>query len=377
MSRIFLVFIFLVGLSGCYSSSILFGKGGVVDSVDTSLRKPDVNKRETVIGAVKDVDTNRPQIDAQVTVYSGKKKVAVQKTDKEGNYELPLTPGEYTLEISSNSYKKETVYIEVKSGESTTVETVRQVPALTVSEKAEASGQIIDAITGKPVAGAVLSIREGVNSHKGKTVASIRTDNEGQYQLANLASGNYTAEVSKEGFISNYYSVLLSSQVKGKQQNIPLSPKIAKGKLRVVLSWGEKPGDLDSHLITPFIENRRYRIYFANNGNESPAAKSLLDVDRTDLNSKETRTIRKGPETITVYQSYPGIYRYKVHNFSKTHASSLKGAFSDSRAKVEVYNDQGLVRSFNVPVKGQGDYWEVFTYNGSTGKITAINQLVN
>ncbi len=47
----------------------------------------------------------------------------------------------------------------------------------------------------------------------------------------------------------------------------------------------------------------------------------------------------------------------------------------DSLAMVEIYNSDGLIRKYNIPVSGTGQWWNVFSYNGSTGEITTIDKI--
>jgi len=58
------------------------------------------------------------------------------------------------------------------------------------------------------------------------------------------------------------------------------------------LTWGENPGDLDSHLWTPSINNQVHHIFYANQGSPTSGPFAELDVD--DVTSY-------GPEHITIF----------------------------------------------------------------------------
>ena len=124
--------------------------------------------------------------------------------------------------------------------------------------------------------------------------------------------------------------------------------------LRVVLTWGQSPSDLDSHMIFP-----GNNIYF----NSKTGTDAELDVDDTDS---------YGPETITLQKKHYGeSYVYAVHDFSnRTNTGST--ALSESQAKVFVYMGQSLVRTYYVPTNRTGNLWTVFRMTGS-GDFQDIN----
>jgi tetratricopeptide (TPR) repeat protein len=125
--------------------------------------------------------------------------------------------------------------------------------------------------------------------------------------------------------------------------------------MRIVLSWGKYPEDLDSHLI--FSNNH---IYFekkdGNNAN--------LDVDDTDS---------YGPETITIKKKQFGTnYIYAVHDYTNRERNNQQ--LSSSGAKVFVYVGQSLVRTYYVPKNTKGNVWKVFSLN-SNGEFEDINTM--
>ncbi len=126
--------------------------------------------------------------------------------------------------------------------------------------------------------------------------------------------------------------------------------------MRIVLSWGETPADLDSHIAFP-----GNHIYFdAKEGTDAD-----LDVDDTDS---------FGPETITLHKKRFGeSYVYAVHDFTNINNPSSK-ALSASQAKVFVYVGQSLVRTYYVPKDQRGNLWKVFRLSGN-GDFQDINTL--
>ena len=126
--------------------------------------------------------------------------------------------------------------------------------------------------------------------------------------------------------------------------------------MRVVLSWGKNPADLDSHLIFP-----GGHIYFSNKEGQD----ANLDVDDTDS---------YGPETVTITKKHFGdTYTYAVQDYTNKGDSS-SSQLSGSSAKVFVYVGRSLVRSYSVPVGKAGNIWTVFKLNPD-GEFEDINSI--
>ncbi|MFS4169920.1 tetratricopeptide repeat protein [Escherichia coli] len=128
--------------------------------------------------------------------------------------------------------------------------------------------------------------------------------------------------------------------------------------MRVVLSWGEKPFDLDSHLIFP-----GGHIYF----DSKEGTNANLDVDDTDS---------YGPETVTISKKHFGeSYIYAVQDYSNKGLPN-SNYLSASKAKVFVYVGSSLVRSYSVPAGKRGNIWTVFKLNPN-GEFEDINSVTS
>ncbi|HDT3629135.1 TPA: tetratricopeptide repeat protein [Escherichia coli] len=128
--------------------------------------------------------------------------------------------------------------------------------------------------------------------------------------------------------------------------------------MRVVLSWGEKPFDLDSHLIFP-----GGHIYF----DSKEGTDANLDVDDTDS---------YGPETVTISKKHCGeSYIYAVQDYSNKGLPN-SNYLSASKAKVFVYVGSSLVRSYSVPAGKRGNIWTVFKLNPN-GEFEDINSVTS
>lgn len=124
--------------------------------------------------------------------------------------------------------------------------------------------------------------------------------------------------------------------------------------IRIVLSWGKNPRDLDSHL---WYGNQH--IFFQ----KKEGVKANLDVDDTDS---------YGPETITIDErDFNKEYYYAVHDFTDRE-SPYTSNLSNSSAKVFVYIGESLVKTYYIPTNKKGNLWTVFKITKG-GDIEDIN----
>lgn len=130
---------------------------------------------------------------------------------------------------------------------------------------------------------------------------------------------------------------------------------------KFILTWGENPRDLDSHLFTPEIEGTTHHVYYANSGTPTSAPYAWLDVDDTSS---------YGPEVVTIQELYPGMYTYAIYEYSGNNT------LTESEAVVQVFNGRTLIGTYTIPTTPQaGDnwWWTVGTVNGTTGAFTLVN----
>jgi PKD repeat protein len=74
-----------------------------------------------------------------------------------------------------------------------------------------------------------------------------------------------------------------------------------------------------------------------------------------------------GPETMTIYDMFAGTYQYYIYKFAGD------GPITASQAVVQIYGQNGLLQTLQVPTNGEGDYWYVCDVNGSTGQLSIRN----
>jgi uncharacterized protein YfaP (DUF2135 family) len=174
-------------------------------------------------------------------------------------------------------------------------------------------GEVIDADTGQPIAGATVTEQGG---------RQATTDANGNFlfQCVRPAGSNsIVAEAPGYGFAVRTGTVPASGA--STPVVIPLH-KVVVDKILIRLDWGMSPSDLDSHLSGPDGAGGRFHCFFVQ---KTPTTFVTLDVD--DVTSF-------GPETITITRDASGSfvagdYHYWVHDYTTT-------TFAGSNASVAV-----------------------------------------
>jgi len=269
-------------------------------------------------------------------------------TDENGTWSIDVPPGRYELHIGKDGYMDFTGEVEA-IGSVVQYERVVLVP-ISQHERYTIEGRVIDAVNGTPVANVTVEIREGFNNYDGSVIANAITNNDGRFQVQ-LEDGYYTFSFRRDGYVTSHRNISVSDDV---TMDFALAPLLEGEGIRIVLTWGANPRDLDSHLVKlhcdPGNSTSCQVDYHVAYYNMHPTEEA--DLDRDDVTSY-------GPETITIhYLDTNATYRYYVHNFSygwQANSTSL----SSSEATVTVYWLDGTVREFHVP-QGVGNAWKVF-----------------
>lgn len=241
-------------------------------------------------------------------------------------------------------------------------------------------GKVIDALNGNTISDATIKIRKGWNTTSGAyvsslfgTVRSTTTATDGTFLLsANL--GAYTVEITKGGYVTGYYNIVsgdTGSLSDLTMTTMVLTPVLSDDEYRIVLTWGESPRDLDSHLTYYVDDTQKFHVFFS----QKSASIDGEVVAKLDLDD----TSSYGPETVTITLDSSlvqdgGLFKYSVHNY--TGRSSLNSTdLSLSNATVRVYAGNNLEKTFNVPKGEVGTVWHVFDID--EGGIKPINEFYN
>ena len=203
------------------------------------------------------------------------------------------------------------------------------------------SGEIVNATNNEPVPNAEVRVVG--------TGLATRTDDQGRFRLDATPTGSVPVEVSAPGFTAEQFERELAG---GREQaiRVVLSPGLEAGQMRIVLTWGDDPADLDAHLKGPLPDGEKFHVYFHQKGDLKSKEFVRLDVD--DQNGQ-------GPETITVLGVLPGTYRYFVHDYTNCNDPQAS-RLAQSGAEVKLYQG-GQTYRFRAGHDMVGNLWNVCT----------------
>lgn len=336
-----------------------------------------------ISGVVQSLESSELLPDSRIQVFSNGVLVKTAYTSDDGKYFVDKLPeGQYIIAISATGYMYNAIDVTVKSGTTTYVDTALMVDRNYTGKEGLISGYIIDAVTGNEIDEVNYKVYKGWNKSVGEVFTS-GSFKESFYYLS-LDSGNYTLVVCKDGYVENSVNISLDSNACS-LGNIVMSPANLElpnegDNLRVVLSWGEKPKDLDLHMFGPSAldPERRYHIYWWDPfyyGEYYDEENDEILENETILGNLDIDDVESyGPETITLQNILVnGMYSFYVHDFSNC-SEYYSTELSKSNAKIQVYSENILVYTFNVPVNEEGTVWHVFDYDKANNAIVPVNE---
>ena len=190
----------------------------------------------------------------------------------------------------------------------------------------------------RPLAGAGVEIRRGLNCRNGDPVESTQLDDNGSATIP-LRAGSYTAQISKGGYETLYLSVIIRLD---HQYAVGFaSPDVAEDSYMAVVSWESAPLDLDAKAIS------------------SQQARVIKSAgDSLGLSTAETLLIDNAKDDD---------YRIYVTDYgSITSEDTMSYNMTGSNAYVDVYNSDGLMGKLHVPMASAGVVWEAFEIRNKT-----------
>ena len=299
----------------------------------------------TIKSSVKDAVTGEPIANAQVTLLPGG---LTDYTDENGSYTVNgLAAGDYTITISKPGYLPIEAKITLNEDETKIFEASMVIDDEHANEVGGADIVLKDAVNGNVITNGYIKIREGQNNKTGEVIETIENNTSANSIHFDAAPGIYTVEVGADGYKTAFNTVTIVGDM-NQTYEFSITPVLAEDQVRIVLTWGEMPSDLDSHLVRLNSEgNIDYHVYYDNMHPSN--ADAYLDVDDTSS---------YGPETITINNlDNNKTYKYYVHDYSN-YSNYNDTALKDSGAKVTVYyGDQS--QTFYVPNE-VGNAWKVF-----------------
>ncbi len=339
----------------------------------------------TVLGVAKDTDGNVLDgvtveifVDGTFTVSGPSPKPSADGASPRNAALVTTTTGSdgsYTLsgiEVANNyeiTYTKSAYVIVYMYDVDVTGNTILYMETVTMvdesSSPGDADGTITNALSGDPESGVTVKFYSNMNNTSGTVQGTTTTDSLGAYSITGLDAGNYTAQISKTDFATSTFSIYIVGESTTSDQNGAIMPGLSSGQTRIILTWGETPYDLDSHLRGPYGDESEseFHIYWVSK-TYTYASITYADLDLDDVSSY-------GPETTTIYNQSTGTYTFCVYDFTNGFSSSST-ALANSGAQVNVYQESSLIATYNVPNSG-GTEWKVFTLSGTT--ITPSNEM--
>lgn len=308
----------------------------------------ELENRGNLAGKVcKASDRSTPITNAQITVYKENESERYTKitVDESGNYSRKLPTGNYRVEVNAEGYIPFTAYATVTENEITYMETFLMVEG-EEGTYGVASGTVKNALTGGGIADVNLTVRSGwSNDANGEIIATATTSANGTYSF-DLPLGNYTVCAEKDGYISTFFNIVVQTTSTG-NQNGTMTPIVSGDNFRVVLTWGQNPSDLDSHVVGTLNNGDSFHVYYGH--------KSQFDGSTEVCNLDVDDTTSYGPETITLNVTSSQPYYYYIYKYAGT------GTVAASGAQIKVYQGENLVATYNVPTdQGGNNYWNVF-----------------
>ncbi len=324
----------------------------------------------TLRGRVRDAVSNQGIAGVSINVYNDlitRDLIASSQTESDGSYSFSVNAGtEYRVTFSKTGYHEVTYNnVNIPGNQDTNLQTILQIDETYVGT-GTISGYIYNALNSQPVEGVELHFRQGWNTQTGTVLSSAITNSSGAYSLSDLVTGYYTAQASKTDFNSTYFNVVVVGGITSSGQNGVITPQLSSDEIRIVLTWGATPSDLDSHITGPDPDEGRFHVYYSNSSfYHNSEVYCNLDVDDTSS---------YGPETVTILHQTGGLYRYSVHDYSNRNSTTSQ-ALSNSGATVRVYFGSMLIQTFYVPTATVGTLWTVFELYDN--QIVAQNLMTN
>jgi hypothetical protein len=280
--------------------------------------------------------------------------IGTQTTGSDGSYTSPaLDRAGFGVHLRAEAagYVRGGTYVgAISFGSTTSAPPLPLVPESSLN--GGISGTVRNAINNEPIPSATVELSSPTGQLSGTRL--VQADASGNFSFTELSAGTYNLGSYADGFQrADRIGVAIGNNDISTGQDLVLAPSAAAGTIRIVLTWGAEPADLDAHLTGPSSDGGRFHVYYSSRGSLTGPPFAVLDVD--DISSF-------GPETITIQQQSGGIYRYSVHDYTNRSTASST-ALGASGATVTVYGLGLFPSTFYVPNQ-PGNLWTVFEIGG-------------
>jgi hypothetical protein len=217
-------------------------------------------------------------------------------------------------------------------------------------------GQVVDAQTGDPLPGALISVLGG-------TSPTATSDSSGNFTISNVPEGGQTLVATATGYVETSVPIVMLANATVEISIGMLALGAGGDNVAAVLAWGENPRDLDLHMSGPDGSGGQFHAFYRN---KEPAPHVFLDLDDTQSFGPETMTVRPAESGSYV----AGDYHVWIHHY----AGDL--TFAESQATVTLFAGGSQIAQYTVG-SGSGDssqrIWLVVEFDVSaTGAVSNV-----
>lgn len=205
--------------------------------------------------------------------------------------------------------------------------------------------------TGGALQTVTATVREGAGNYNGESLRTVETQN-GELAV-NLPSGVYTVQFHTEGYLDGYKEVEVMEAAT--VVDAYAMPGVAETQTGVILTWDSDEVDLDLTLFTPYqaaggdMAHIGGSVDWDGNGN-------LLIADN-----------KSKCEVIFINSGVQGSFKLYVNNYTDSVAGNYRSdALCRINVHVYIYNNNGFVADYTIPLGQSGVVWEVAEINGGT-----------
>ena len=312
----------VASLSGYGSSSVVAApQSGQLVKVGPMILSEGTNTA-VVRGVVVDASSQVPLSGATITL-SGPGSYSVVSSAN-GSFELDgIAAGTYTINLSANGYNSVSGSLSASAG---SVTAIRQ--GLTVqgtyqdSSPGTIAGQIVDATTGQPVAGATLTLN-------GNTTATSASD--GSFSFATVPRENCQIQVVANGYASRTYSFVFAPGDSGSLGTLPIFAATGSSAPTTLTLVGTVIDGVDNHPLTgaSVTVTQTGQVYTADsNGEFTVSGLSSLNFSLT-ISAAGYQT-RSFSGSASGFGQVSGSFELTPTSSSGTTTTTISGTVSDA-----------------------------------------------
>ncbi|MCM1536613.1 MAG: hypothetical protein NC126_11895, partial [Clostridium sp.] len=206
-------------------------------------------------------------------------------------------------------------------------------------------------VRGTPIQDVTATVREGAGNYSGESICTVETQN-GEL-TASLPSGAYTVQFHADGYLDSYMEVEVEEDAVTRDAYVMAG--LAENQTGIVLTWDSDEVDLDLTLFTPYQAADGDMAHIGGGINQDGYGNILVSDNKS------------GCEAMFINSGEQGSYKLYVNNYTDSMAGNYSSdALYRINVHVYVYNSDGFVAGYTMPLGQNGVVWEVAEVNGRT-----------